>query len=70
MRDQTSWDEANAFSASLMVLVSILLNIFQAVCYLFLPGEKAALTVCVVMVLGLLLVIPLTENHLKQKFGE
>ena len=66
MASQEAWNRANEYSSRLLVLVALVLNILQLILFLWLDREVAFLIVGVLMILGVLLIIPLTEMHLRK----
>lgn len=67
MASQQAWEKGNEYASKLLVLVAIVLNILQLILFLWLTREVAFLIVGVFMILGVLLIIPLTEMHLRTK---
>lgn len=66
LSSQEAWDEANKFSSSLLVLIAVLLNVVQLALFLLLDQEQAFIITGIFLVFGVLLVIPLTEIHLRK----
>ncbi len=69
MKNQQTWDEANRYSSKLMLAVSIIAIIISALIVYIFKTEKAILISVVITLLLIVSVIPLTEWHLKKKFG-
>ena len=70
MKNQETWDEANRYSPNLMILVSIITTLLQGIFYFTLNPKNAGAIATWVMVVLLLLIFPLTENHLKKMFND
>ena len=66
MQNQEMWDEANSYSSSLMVLIAALLNMIQVFACLVFPFNTGLLITSAMMVFLLILIVPLTEYHLKK----
>ena len=66
MKTQEAWDEANKFSSTLLVLISIILNILQLGLFVLLQKEMAFLITGFLILFGVMLIVPLTEIHLRK----
>ncbi len=69
MRNQETWHAANRFASWIFIVLSLALNVLQVLCFLLLPREHAFLVVGGLIVLAVILIIPITERHLQQRFG-
>lgn len=65
MASEKAWDFANELSCRLMLWGCIVLNLVQAIAFIFFDVETAALITVAIMVLGLLLIFPIVESRLK-----
>ncbi len=66
MSSEQAWKMANDFSSTLLLLISIGLNVFQAACFLFLKSQTAFLLTGIGITIGVVLIIPLTEIHVRK----
>lgn len=69
MKNQQTWSEANSYSSKLMLLVSVIAIIVSGIIVYVFKTEKAILISVVITLLLIVSVIPITEWHLKKKFG-
>ena len=67
MTSKEMWRLANEYSSRLLVMVALGLNLIQAVLFFTIERNSAFLIVSAFMVLGVLLIIPLTEVYLRKK---
>ncbi|MFK8101115.1 MAG: SdpI family protein [Saprospiraceae bacterium] len=70
MKNPATWKLANEYSMNLMTKWSAYLCLIQIGLYLILPARTAILTACVILVIGLIAILPLTEKQLKTHFDE
>ena len=66
MKSQVAWDEANKFASTLLVLISIILNVLQLGLFLLLQREMAFLITGILILFGVMLIIPVKEIHLRK----
>lgn len=66
MASEQAWEISNDYSSKLLVLVAIVLNILQLILFLWIDREVAFLIVGGLMIVGVLLIIPFTERHLRK----
>ena len=69
MLNQDTWDSANEFSSKWMVRFGVLTMVISGVLYVLLPSYNALISILVMTVL-VVIVIPITEEHLKRHFTE
>jgi uncharacterized membrane protein len=67
MRSLEAWREANAFCANAMIVLAVCISCFQLVTYILLDHERSLLWSAGSLVVGLIVVIVITERHLKTK---
>ena len=67
MRSLAAWREANAFCANAMIVLVVSISCFQLATYLLLDHERSLLWSAGSLVVGLIVVIVITERHLKTK---
>ncbi len=70
MRGQEVWDEAQRYSANLMLAAAVVTIACQAVSIMTMKPLVSLLFSCAVLVLAMLAGLPLTERHLKRHFDE
>jgi hypothetical protein len=69
MQSQAAWDEAQRYSANIMLIVAVALITYQIIsCFIMRPVLSVA-TSLALLLLFVFATIPLTESHLKEKFG-
>ncbi|MCU0356088.1 MAG: SdpI family protein [Cyclobacteriaceae bacterium] len=66
MRSIDAWKLANSFSARMMFILACALVPVQGILYVAVDEETSLLAYCVILCLGLIALIPLTEKHLKK----
>lgn len=69
-KSQEAWDEAQRFSTSCMIIAATVTFVYQIISIFTMKPLVSVLTSVGVLSLTLLLVIPITENHLKKNFYE
>jgi uncharacterized membrane protein len=69
MRNEDTWKEANAYSARLFQKITVLTYIVQAISLLSTDMVTSLFITMGVYLIGLPVMIFLTERHLLQKFG-
>jgi hypothetical protein len=67
-RSLDAWDEAQRFSAEVMSGVALVITICQGISIFTMRPEFSLIAAAVIMVLGLIAVIPITESHLTRHF--
>lgn len=67
IKSQPAWDEANRYSADLMMWAGISTLVIQAICYIFIGGASSILIPLGYYVGFILISIVLTEGRLKSK---
>lgn len=70
MRSQEAWDEAQRYSANLMLATAVVIIACQAISILTMKPLASLLVSCGVLVLVILAGLPLTERHLNRHFDE
>ncbi|WP_323756717.1 SdpI family protein [Roseivirga sp.] len=70
LRSKAAWDFAQAYSANLLLWSSGITLLAQVVTYIMLPDEASILITSGVMVVGIALVIIMTESGLKKRFDK
>jgi hypothetical protein len=65
-QSQEVWDEAQRFSANLMLVAAVATLLFEVVVSLTMKPRHSLMATALFMVLAVVLVLPLTERHLKQ----
>ncbi len=70
MKDQDSWDFANAYCSRLMFKSSLAVCIFQLICFILLPTFISVIIASVTTLIGVIAAIPMTESQLRKKFGQ
>jgi uncharacterized membrane protein len=67
MVNQDTWDNANTFSSIWMIRFAIFTFMVSGASYILLPDYNALITV-IVMTILVVLILPLTESHLKRHY--
>jgi len=70
MKSQEAWDFANQYSNQLLLKVAIITTIIQLITYLLLEPSQSILLAATVLVIGVIAVLPMTENRLKERFDD
>ena len=65
MQDDITWDEAQRYSSRLMIIAGVVTLIYQAISFVIMKPEASLISSALVMVMAVMLVIPITEYHLK-----
>jgi hypothetical protein len=68
MLSQEAWDEAQIFSANLMIIAAVITIIFQAVSAFTMKPHVSLITSTLVLTLTLCLTLPVTEIYLNKHF--
>ncbi|WP_283642801.1 SdpI family protein [Croceibacter atlanticus] len=67
MTNQDTWDSANTFSSIWMIRFAVFTFLVSGASYVLIPEYSALITV-IVLVLLVVLILPLTESHLKRHY--
>lgn len=67
MKSQEVWDCANRYSSNALIVIAVLICFVQVVLWSLMSFNNAIICTSVVLVVGVVAVIPLTEVHLKKK---
>lgn len=67
MKSQDTWDSANEFSSKWMMRFGVLVMLVSGALYVLLPEHNALISV-VAMTLLVVLILPITEEHLKRHY--
>lgn len=70
MRSKEAWDFAQPYSANLLLWSTGVTLLTQVVTYIMLPDEASILITSGVMVVGIAVVIIMTESGLKKRFDK
>jgi len=70
MKSQAAWDEANKFSANLMIGAGIFVSIIQLILFFIIDGHLKILLPITLLLILLVAIIPITEVHLKKHFDK
>jgi len=65
MRSEEAWKEANKYSTEVMIRLALSTILVQVITYLLIEDELAVLLPAGFLVLGLIVLVFLTERHLK-----
>ncbi len=68
MRNQETWDAANSYANNFMVWLFTIISGIDLILFFTIDIKHATLIVCGMLVLGLLLLVVFTEQHLKNNF--
>ena len=70
MKNQDTWQEANKFSADLLVKIAGLYLIFGVICFILIGGKLAFIVANSFFIVEVIALIFLTERHLKKIFDK
>jgi uncharacterized membrane protein len=70
MTSQVAWDEANAFSAQVMVFMALAVILYQIVSQLLFGFMISFQTSGIFLAISQLAIIPITELHLRSLFDQ
>ncbi len=70
MKNEETWNEANKYAANLMVIISIATIIIGSLVYILFPLKTGINLLGISLVSMLILIIVLTEIHLKNIFDK
>jgi uncharacterized membrane protein len=68
MRSQEAWDEAQLYSANVMIVAGVVIVLYQALSSVLMRPGLSLATSTVVLLLAIFAVLPITEAHLKNTF--
>ncbi|UII22481.1 SdpI family protein [Fulvivirga ligni] len=68
MKNQQTWDEANRYANKLMLWFFIAITVIEGLIFLFVSYQTGLTIASAMIVLALILVVMLTERHLKKSF--
>ncbi len=66
MKDQQSWDMANRYSSILMIYIALSVMIIQIFSYILFSKKASLIASIIIMIVGVILIFPLTEKKLKK----
>lgn len=70
MKSQEAWEFANQFSNQLLLKLAIITSIVQLITYFLLESSQSIMIAAIVLVIGVIAILPLTENALKERFKD
>ncbi|WP_299286453.1 SdpI family protein [uncultured Mucilaginibacter sp.] len=74
MKNQETWDEANYYSAKLMIKIGSIVLVAGILIVFIISGKYSSIiTICLLMLSGIsipVVVIVMTENYLHKKFNQ
>ncbi len=68
MRSQEVWDEAQLYSANVMIAAAVAVVLYQALSSVLMKPGLSLATSAIVLLLAVFAVLPITEAHLKNTF--
>ena len=68
MRSQEAWDEAQRYSANVMIIAGVAIVLYQVISSVTMRPGLSLATSAIVLLLALFAVLPITEAHLKSTF--